>query len=70
MQKIALIWDVMRDSIQNGIATKGSLPGPLHLKRRAPGAWDLASSISLQTKLPLHDPLLLKAHAYTLAVSE
>lgn len=31
------IWEVMRSSIERGIATEGTLPGGLNVRRRAPG---------------------------------
>ena len=31
------LWDVMRASIERGIATEGTLPGGLNVRRRAPG---------------------------------
>ncbi|MBH5329175.1 L-serine ammonia-lyase [Eikenella sp. S3360] len=30
------IWQTMRDCIQRGLNTEGTLPGPLHIQRRAP----------------------------------
>ena len=34
---ILVLWDVMRASIDRGIATEGTLPGGLNVRRRAPG---------------------------------
>ena len=34
---ILTLWDVMRSSINRGIATEGTLPGGLNVRRRAPG---------------------------------
>ncbi len=34
---VLTLWDVMRASIQRGIATEGTLPGGLNVRRRAPG---------------------------------
>ena len=34
---VMALWDVMRDCIDRGIATDGTLPGGLNVRRRAPG---------------------------------
>lgn len=34
---IFVLWGVMRESIERGIATEGTLPGGLNVRRRAPG---------------------------------
>jgi len=34
------IWEAMKTSIKNGISTRGTLPGPLKLKRKAPDLYD------------------------------
>ena len=36
-QRILALWDVMAASIARGIATEGTLPGGLNVRRRAPG---------------------------------
>ncbi|MDO5031762.1 L-serine ammonia-lyase [Corynebacterium sp.] len=34
-----LVWDIMRECVTAGIATDGTLPGGLHVSRRAPGMY-------------------------------
>lgn len=65
------IWRVMRACIARGIAADADskLPGPLKVRRRAPNAYEAATSTD-RTKLPLIDPVELLAHAYALAVNE
>ena len=54
-QAILVLWQVMRDSIDRGIATEGKLPGGLNVRRRAPG---LARRLSeMQAKGIAGDPL-------------
>jgi L-serine dehydratase len=59
------IWEAMRLSIIKGIATKGVLPGPLKLKRKAP---DLYSRDASKEVMEITENRLVSAYAF--AVSE
>jgi L-serine dehydratase len=65
-RKIDRIWEVMQLGINNGISTKGTLPGPLLVKRRASALYDKLNSHVEQ------DPMdyLNWINVYALAVSE
>ncbi len=54
-QRILALWHVMEASIQRGIATEGTLPGGLNVRRRAPG---LARRLALMDEVgKVRDPL-------------
>ena len=54
-EAILVLWRVMEDCIQRGIATEGTLPGGLNVRRRAPG---LARRLAgMGAKGGLRDPL-------------
>lgn len=53
--RLKLVYDVMMASIDRGVAAHGSLPGPLHLERRAPRIFKRMQERFLSTQL---DPLV------------
>ena len=54
-QRILALWEVMSASIERGIATEGTLPGGLNVRRRAPG---LARRLALmEAEGKTRDPL-------------
>lgn len=53
--RLKLVYDVMMASIDRGVAAHGSLPGPLHLERRAPRIFQRMQERFLSTQL---DPLV------------
>jgi L-serine dehydratase len=61
---LAEVWKVMTDAIRRGLKTEGTLPGGLHLPRKARSYFTKAGMFSGQTKRTI---LLF---AYALAVSE
>ncbi|MDX2111478.1 MAG: L-serine ammonia-lyase [Verrucomicrobiota bacterium] len=65
-EKLNHILSAMEDEVRRGLATTGSLPGPIGLQRKAPG---LLSHASLPASL-LADPRLVALNAYALAASE
>ncbi len=58
------VWNTMRQAVRNGLDTEGTLPGPLHLARKASNYYVKAQSFkpSLQGRALVY--------AYALAVSE
>ncbi len=63
------IWQAMKDCVARGIRTEGTLPGGLHVKRRAPG---LHRELTGRPEAALRDPLttLDWVNLYALAVNE
>jgi len=63
------IWQAMQDCVAHGIAARGTLPGPLKVKRRAP---DLYRSLSSRPEACLKDGLTIMdwVNLYALAVNE
>ncbi len=59
------IWETMKTAIMNGISTKGILPGPLKMKRKAP---DLYSRDAEQEVPEITENRLVSSYAF--AVSE
>jgi len=59
------IWETMKTSIINGISTRGTLPGPLKMKRKAP---DLYSRDAEQEVPEITENRLVSSYAF--AVSE
>ncbi len=58
------VWKIMKDSIEKGIKTDGTLPGPLKVSRRASGYYIKSrTSIGLQKQIG-------KSFSYALAVAE
>lgn len=51
--RLAKIWQVMRDSIERGMKTEGMLPGPLKVPRRAVGLWRKLQATDLLSKDPM-----------------
>lgn len=66
--RLATLWEAMRGSISRGFSTRGVLPGPLALARRAPGLYEALQEQD-GTKKPLPGELDL-ASAYAIAVAE
>lgn len=60
------IWQTMRDCIDHGISTEGTLPGGLRVKRRAPGLYRSLSSETVKDPMSAMDWVNL----YALAVNE
>ncbi|MDI1433986.1 L-serine ammonia-lyase [Polyangium sorediatum] len=63
------IWQVMQACVQRGLRTEGTLPGGLHVQRRAPG---LYQNLLENPEAGLRDPLTAMdwVSLYALAVSE
>ncbi|MDC0742518.1 L-serine ammonia-lyase [Polyangium mundeleinium] len=63
------IWQVMQACVQRGLRTEGTLPGGLHVQRRAPG---LYRNLLENPEAGLRDPLTAMdwVSLYALAVSE
>ncbi|MCX7751101.1 MAG: L-serine ammonia-lyase, partial [Candidatus Bipolaricaulota bacterium] len=64
--RLAQLWNAMRDSIARGLSTRGLLPGPLRLSRRAPGLY-AALQERPQTSLARE---MDRASCYAIAVAE
>ncbi len=54
-QRVLSLWAVMQRAIERGIATEGTLPGGLNVRRRAPGLARRRAQMDEAGKL--HDPL-------------
>ncbi|KAA2285183.1 L-serine ammonia-lyase [Arenimonas fontis] len=63
------IWKAMQDCVQRGIREKGTLPGGLHVPRRAP---TLYAELSARPEAAMRDPLTVLdwVNLYALAVNE
>src|SRR5690606_19348761 len=63
------IWEAMQSCIQRGIRQEGTLPGGLHVSRRAPA---LYAELSSRPEAAMRDPLttLDWVNLYALAVNE
>lgn len=66
--RLTVLWKAMRDSIARGLSTRGVLPGPLRLARRAPGLYEAiegreGAKHALSREMDL-------ASAYAIAVAE
>ncbi|MEO6066241.1 MAG: L-serine ammonia-lyase [Lysobacterales bacterium] len=63
------LWSAMQRCVARGIAQSGTLPGGLHVKRRAPS---LFAELSSQPEASLRDPLTVLdwVNLYALAVNE
>jgi L-serine dehydratase len=63
------IWAAMSDCVARGMRNAGSLPGGLHVKRRAPG---MAADLTSRPEAALKDPLTILdwVNLYALAVNE
>ncbi|MBD8524998.1 L-serine ammonia-lyase [Pseudomarimonas arenosa] len=66
---LAQIWEVMQACVTRGIRSEGSLPGGLHVARRAPA---LAAELSKRPEAAMKDPLTVLdwVNLYALAVNE
>ena len=63
------VWHVMRDCVERGLHTEGTLPGGLQLKRRAPGLLRQAAH-GADGKLPGDFAMMDLLSAYAIAVNE
>jgi len=63
------IWQAMQDCVARGIRASGTLPGGLHVTRRAPG---LHAELSARPEAAMRDPLTVLdwVNLYALAVNE
>jgi L-serine dehydratase len=63
------LWQAMQDCVQRGIRERGTLPGGLHVPRRAPG---LHAELSALPEAAMRDPLTVLdwVNLYALAVNE
>jgi L-serine dehydratase len=63
------IWAAMQNCVQRGIRESGTLPGGLHVQRRAPA---LFAELSLRPEAAMRDPLTVLdwVNLYALAVNE
>lgn len=66
---LATIWQVMRDCVQRGLHSAGTLPGPYRVQRRAPL---LAAQLRERAERTLADPLSVLdwVNVYAFAVNE
>ncbi len=66
---LAAIWQVMRDCVQRGLHSAGTLPGPYRVQRRAPL---LAAQLRERAERTLADPLSVLdwVNVYAFAVNE
>ena len=66
---IARIWQVMRDCMERGLATGGTLPGGLKIRRRAPG---LLAALQAERGMNLTAPHVVNdwMSTYAMAVNE
>lgn len=60
------VWQAMQNSIRNGLRTNGTLPGGLHVKRRAPGLFKALKESDPSDALQAMDWV----NAYAIAVNE
>lgn len=67
--RVLEIWHVMRDCVERGLHTEGTLPGGLQLKRRAPGLFRQAAH-GADGKLPGDFAMMDLLSAYAIAVNE
>jgi L-serine dehydratase len=68
-QNLREIWDAMQNCVQRGIRQSGTLPGGLHVVRRAPS---LHAELSTKPEAAMRDPLTVLdwVNLYALAVNE
>ncbi|HEX7338354.1 MAG TPA: L-serine ammonia-lyase [Rhodanobacteraceae bacterium] len=66
---LLVIWKAMRDCVARGLRSPGTLPGGLHVTRRAPA---MADELRNQPEASLKDPLTILdwVNLYALAVNE
>ena len=67
--QLLAIWQTMAGSVRRGCAGEGTLPGPLHIRRRAA---ELQRSLSSNPEAALRDPLSMLdwVNLYAMAVNE
>lgn len=67
--RVLEIWGVMRDCVERGLSTEGTLPGGLNLKRRAAAMYRQAGH-GAEGKLPNDFAMMDLLSAYAMAVNE
>ena len=67
--RVLEIWHVMRDCVERGLRTEGTLPGGLNLKRRAAAMFRQAAH-GADGKLPTDFAMMDLLSAYAMAVNE
>lgn len=67
--RLARIWEAMQACVERGLATEGTLPGRLHVRRRAAG---LFAALTARPEPVLNDPMQVIdwVNLYALAVNE
>ncbi len=68
-RKLLAIWQTMAGAVQRGCASTGTLPGPMHVRRRAA---ELHKNLSRSPEAALRDPLSMLdwVNLYAMAVNE
>jgi L-serine dehydratase len=68
-RQLMAIWKTMAGAVQRGCASTGTLPGPMHVRRRAA---DLHKSLTTQSEAAQRDPLSMMdwVNLYAMAVNE
>ncbi|MBT9440434.1 MAG: L-serine ammonia-lyase, partial [Acidovorax sp.] len=68
-RQLMAIWKTMAGAVQRGCASTGTLPGPMHVRRRAA---ELHHKLSTQPEAALRDPLSMLdwVNLYAMAVNE
>ncbi|MDD2180307.1 L-serine ammonia-lyase [Acidovorax sp. D2M1] len=68
-RQLLAIWQTMAGAVQRGCASTGTLPGPLHVRRRAA---ELHKNLSRSPEAALRDPLSMLdwVNLYAMAVNE
>ena len=68
-RQLLAIWQTMAGAVQRGCASTGTLPGPMHVRRRAA---ELHKSLRTQPEAALRDPLSMLdwVNLYAMAVNE
>ena len=68
-RQLMAIWKTMASAVQRGCASTGTLPGPMHVRRRAA---ELHHKLSTQPEAALRDPLSMLdwVNLYAMAVNE
>ena len=68
-RQLMAIWQTMAGAVQRGCASTGTLPGPMHVRRRAA---ELHKSLNCPADIALRDPLSMLdwVNLYAMAVNE
>lgn len=68
-RRLLAIWQTMAGAVQRGCAATGTLPGPMHVRRRAA---ELHKNLKAQPEAALRDPLSMLdwVNLYAMAVNE